>query len=87
MDWWHATGQKLWQGCKHLRILDYVEAVLGPDFYLWAANSSVKNQAMERLRLIGYLSPPACIGKERPHSNFILLSLIEDKTIYRAKTG
>ena len=42
---------------------------------------------MERLRLIGYLLPPACTGKERPHSNFILLSLIEDKTIYRAKTG
>ena len=68
MDWWHATGQKLWQGCKHLRILDYVEAVLGPDFYLWAANSSVKNQAMERLRLIGYLSTLACTEKEQPHS-------------------
>jgi len=87
MDWWHATGQKLWQGCKHLRIPDYVEAVLEPDFYLWAANSSVKNQAMERLRLIGYLSPPACTEKEQPHSNFILLSLIEDTTIYHAKTG
>ena len=58
-----------------------------PIFIFGAANSSVKNQMMERLRLIGYLSPPACTGKERPHSNFILLSLIEDKTIYRAKTG
>ena len=87
MDWWHATDQELLQVCKHLPIPDYVQAVLGPDFYLWAANSSVKNQAMERLRLIGYLSPPACTGKERPHSNFILLSLIEDKPLYRAKTG
>ena len=37
MDWWHATDQELWQVCKHLPILDYVQAVLGPDFYLWGS--------------------------------------------------
>ena len=35
MDWWHATDKELWKLCTHPRILDYVESILGPDFYLW----------------------------------------------------
>ena len=35
MDWWHATDRELWELCKHPRILDYVESILGPDFFLW----------------------------------------------------
>ena len=38
-----------------------------------------------RIHLIGYLSPPACTGPGRPHSNFVLPPLIEDKPLYRAK--
>jgi non-heme Fe2+,alpha-ketoglutarate-dependent halogenase len=35
MDWWHGLDRELWEICAHPRILDYVEAILGPDFYLW----------------------------------------------------
>jgi non-heme Fe2+,alpha-ketoglutarate-dependent halogenase len=35
MDWWHATDRELWELCKHPKILDYVESILGPDFFLW----------------------------------------------------
>jgi non-haem Fe2+, alpha-ketoglutarate-dependent halogenase len=35
MDWWHGQDRELWAICTHPRILDYVEAILGPDFYLW----------------------------------------------------
>ena len=35
MDWWHATDSELWELCTHPKILDYVESILGPDFYLW----------------------------------------------------
>ena len=35
MDWWHATDRELWELCTHPKILDYVESILGPDFYLW----------------------------------------------------
>ncbi len=35
MDWWHATDKELWELCNHPKILDYVESILGPDFYLW----------------------------------------------------
>jgi len=35
MDWWHTTDRELWELCTHPQILDSVEAILGPDFYLW----------------------------------------------------
>ncbi|HMN27510.1 MAG TPA: phytanoyl-CoA dioxygenase family protein [Caldilineaceae bacterium] len=35
MDWWHGQDRELWEICTHPRILGYVEAILGPDFYLW----------------------------------------------------
>jgi len=37
MDWWHATDRELCELCKHPKILDYVEAILGADFYLWGS--------------------------------------------------
>jgi len=35
MDWWHGQDRELWDICTHPRILDRVEEILGPDFYLW----------------------------------------------------
>ena len=32
-----------------------------------------------------YVSSPACTGPGRPHANFILPSLIEDKPLYRVR--
>lgn len=35
MDWWHGQDRELWELCAHTPILDAVEAILGPDFYVW----------------------------------------------------
>lgn len=35
MDWWHGEDRELWEVCINPRILDCVERLLGPDFYLW----------------------------------------------------
>jgi hypothetical protein len=35
MDWWHGQDRELWEVCTHPKILDYVETILGSDFYLW----------------------------------------------------
>ncbi len=37
MDWWHGEDRALWEICTHPRILAYVTAILGPDFYLWGS--------------------------------------------------
>ena len=35
MDWWHGHDLELMNVCRHPKILDTVEMLLGPDFYLW----------------------------------------------------
>jgi non-heme Fe2+,alpha-ketoglutarate-dependent halogenase len=37
MDWWHGEDRELWEVCTNPRLLDAVEAILGPDFYLWGS--------------------------------------------------
>lgn len=37
MDWWHAVDRELYEVCTDPTILDYVEQLLGPDFYLWGS--------------------------------------------------
>lgn len=39
---WHETSRFLFDICTHPRILDYVEDLLGPDFYLWGSNFFIK---------------------------------------------
>lgn len=39
---WHETSRYLFDLCLEPRILDYVEALLGPDFFLWASNFFIK---------------------------------------------
>lgn len=40
---WHETSRYLFDICMNDRILNYVEAFLGPDFFLWASNFFVKD--------------------------------------------
>ena len=40
MDWWHGQDHELWEICTNPRILDLVEPILGPDFYLWGHSFS-----------------------------------------------
>jgi ectoine hydroxylase-related dioxygenase (phytanoyl-CoA dioxygenase family) len=39
---WHESSRFLYDLCMHPTILDYVEDVLGPDFYLWGSNFFIK---------------------------------------------
>jgi hypothetical protein len=42
IDWWHQLDRELFQLCTHPVILDYVEQILGPDFYLWGSQFFAK---------------------------------------------
>ena len=37
MDWWHQLDKQLWEVASNPVVLDYVEGILGPDFYLWGS--------------------------------------------------
>ncbi len=39
---WHESSRFLYDICTNNTILDYVEDILGPDFYLWGSNFFVK---------------------------------------------
>jgi non-heme Fe2+,alpha-ketoglutarate-dependent halogenase len=39
---WHEESLWLYEICRNPRILDLVEGILGPDFYLWASNFFIK---------------------------------------------
>jgi non-heme Fe2+,alpha-ketoglutarate-dependent halogenase len=41
---WHETSNYLLDICLNPVILDYVEAILGPNFYLWASNFFIKER-------------------------------------------
>jgi non-heme Fe2+,alpha-ketoglutarate-dependent halogenase len=39
---WHESSRFLYDICTNDTILDYVEDILGPDFYLWGSNFFIK---------------------------------------------
>jgi non-haem Fe2+, alpha-ketoglutarate-dependent halogenase len=39
---WHESSRFLYDICMNGKILDYVEDLLGPDFYLWGSNFFIK---------------------------------------------
>ena len=39
---WHETSRFLYDICTNPMILDFVEDILGPDFYLWGSNFFIK---------------------------------------------
>jgi non-heme Fe2+,alpha-ketoglutarate-dependent halogenase len=39
---WHEASRWLYDLCTDARILDYVEDILGPDFFLWGSNYFIK---------------------------------------------
>lgn len=40
---WHETSRFLYDVCMNDRILDYVEGLIGPNFYMWASNFFIKD--------------------------------------------
>ncbi len=43
MDWWHQLDRELYDVCMTPAILDIVESLLGPDFYLWGTQFFCKD--------------------------------------------
>jgi ectoine hydroxylase-related dioxygenase (phytanoyl-CoA dioxygenase family) len=39
---WHEASRFLFDICMNEKILDYVEDLIGPDFYMWASNFFIK---------------------------------------------
>lgn len=39
---WHTQSRWLYDICSHPRILDYVEGILGPDFFMWGSQFFAK---------------------------------------------
>ena len=39
---WHETSRFLYDICMNENILDYVESLLGPDFFMWGSNFFIK---------------------------------------------
>lgn len=46
---WHRTSLWLYQICSHPQIIDYVEDLLGPDFYLWGSEFITKAPKSEKV--------------------------------------
>lgn len=42
VNWWHKRNRFLYDLCMDPRLLDYVEDLLGPNFYLWGSHFFVK---------------------------------------------
>ena len=43
MDWWHVFDRELYELCTDAAILDTVESLLAPDFYLWGTQFFAKD--------------------------------------------
>lgn len=43
---WHEASRWLYDICMDPRILDLVEGILGPDFYMWASNFFLKSRTL-----------------------------------------
>jgi non-heme Fe2+,alpha-ketoglutarate-dependent halogenase len=49
VNWWHKRNRFLYDLCLDPRLLDCVEDILGPDFFLWGSHFFVKEPHDERM--------------------------------------
>jgi non-heme Fe2+,alpha-ketoglutarate-dependent halogenase len=49
VNWWHKRNRFLYDLCMDPRLLDFVEDLLGPDFYLWGSHFFVKEPGDGRI--------------------------------------
>jgi ectoine hydroxylase-related dioxygenase (phytanoyl-CoA dioxygenase family) len=49
VNWWHKRNRFLHDVCMDPRILDHVEDLLGPSFFLWGSQFFVKEPGEERI--------------------------------------
>lgn len=49
VNWWHKKNRFLYDLCMDPRLLDYVEDLLGPNFFLWGSQFFSKEPGDERI--------------------------------------
>jgi non-heme Fe2+,alpha-ketoglutarate-dependent halogenase len=49
VNWWHKKNRTLYDVCMTPRLLDYVEDLLGPNFFLWGSQFFAKEAGEERI--------------------------------------
>jgi non-haem Fe2+, alpha-ketoglutarate-dependent halogenase len=49
VNWWHKRNRWIYDLCMEPRLLDYVEDLLGPDFFLWGSQFFVKEPRDESI--------------------------------------
>lgn len=67
VNWWHKRNRFLYDLCMDPRLLDYVEDLLGPDFFLWGSHFFVKEPGDGRLTPWHQDAVLAALTAERGH--------------------
>lgn len=66
MDWWHAFDRELYELGRTGAILDRVESLLGPDFYLWGTQFWTTARRCCRSGADGLVDPATARHRRRP---------------------
>ncbi len=75
---WHETSRFLYDICMNGTILDYVEGLLGPDFYLWGSNFFIKEP--RNLSTVGW-HQDAYYWPLDPHESLTVWLAFDDSTV------
>jgi ectoine hydroxylase-related dioxygenase (phytanoyl-CoA dioxygenase family) len=75
---WHETSRFLYDICMNGIILDYVEDLLGPDFYLWGSNFFIKEP--RSLSTVGW-HQDAYYWPLDPHESLTVWLAFDDSTV------
>ena len=74
---WHESSRFLYDICMNDTILDYVEDLLGPDFYLWGSNFFIKSP--RSLSTVGW-HQDAYYWPLDPHESLTVWLAFDDST-------
>jgi ectoine hydroxylase-related dioxygenase (phytanoyl-CoA dioxygenase family) len=75
---WHESSRFLYDICMHPTILDLVEDLLGPDFYLWGSNFFIKEP--RSLSTVGW-HQDAYYWPLDPHESLTVWLAFDDSTV------
>jgi ectoine hydroxylase-related dioxygenase (phytanoyl-CoA dioxygenase family) len=75
---WHESSRFLYDICTHNVILDYVEDLLGPNFYLWGSNFFVKEP--HTASTVGW-HQDAYYWPLNPHESLTVWLAFDDSTV------
>jgi len=75
---WHESSRFLYDICMHDTILDFVEDLLGPNFYLWGSNFFIKSP--RSLSTVGW-HQDAYYWPLDPHESLTVWLAFDDSTV------